>query len=129
MKKVLIVSISLLVFLLAGVITVIYPSSMRGIVPTGIDMSGVADGSYAGSFVHGRFTNTLTVHVENGAITRIDVVEDVLAAFITNASEEVFRRVIVMQDTKIDAVAGATITTNAYLKAIENALSANSEGS
>ncbi len=48
--------------------------------------------------------------------------KDVVAAGITDCSGEVFRRVLESQDTQIDAVTGATVTSKAYLKAIEAAL-------
>ena len=122
MKRILIVSMGILLVLLIGVGAALYPSAMADIRVRGVDLTTLADGSYTGTFERGRFTNTLTVHIENNRIVRIDIVEDVFAASVTDASDEVFRRVIETQDTKIDAVAGATITTKAYLKSIENAL-------
>ena len=89
----------------------------------GIDLTGVSDGIYTGTYEHGRWTNTVTVHVEAGKITGIDIVKDVAAAGITDCSDEVFRRVLESQDTQVDAVSGATVTSKAYLKAIEDALS------
>jgi uncharacterized protein with FMN-binding domain len=49
------------------------------------------------------------------------VLVDVLAAQ-ENWSQEVFRKVSEAQDTKVDAVFGTTMTSKAYLKAIEDAL-------
>lgn len=88
----------------------------------GINLADVADGEYAGTYSAGRWTNTVNVHVRDHQITAIDMVDDVGAAFITNCSDEVFQRVIAAQNTQIDAVSGATVTSKAYLKAIENAL-------
>ena len=89
----------------------------------GINLTYIADGSYTGTFERGRFSNTLTVQVEDNRIVGIDMADDVFGARMTDISEEVFDRVIEAQNTDIDTVTGATITTNAYLKAIENALS------
>jgi len=122
LKKILIAGIGLIVLLLAGAFVSLNPSGMRGIELQGIDLTAIADGSYTGTFQRGRFTNTLTVDIENNRIARIDIERDVFAASVTNISAEVFRRVIEMQSTNIDAVAGATLTMKAYLKAIENAL-------
>jgi len=97
-------------------------SYMEAIELHGINMAAVSDGSHTGIFEHGRFTNTLTVHVQGGRIMGISIDDDVWGAWVTNASGEVIDRVIEAQDTRIDAVAGATVTTTAYLKAIENAL-------
>lgn len=97
-------------------------SGGENVVLNGIDLSNVSDGSYMGTYKYGRWTNTLTIYVESNKITRIEIDEDVLASGITNCSNEVFRRVIKKQSTEIDAVSGATVTTKAYLMAIEDAL-------
>lgn len=88
----------------------------------GIDLSGKPDGDYEGTYSFKRWTNTLLVHVADQRITGIDIVDDVGAAQMTNCSGEVFRRVIEAQDTNVDAVSGATVTSKAYLKSIENAI-------
>ena len=88
----------------------------------GIDMSNIPDGSYTGVYEFKRWSNTLVVHVNDNRITGIDIVKDVFAARITNSSGETIRRVIEAQDTRVDAVSGATVTSKAYLKAIEDAL-------
>ena len=121
MKKILIVIIAIAALLIGGIIAV-YPSNMRDVEVQGIDLTAVNDGRYIGTFERGRFTNSLAVYVENNRIVRIEVVDDVVMASVTNAAGEVFRRVIEAQATNIDAVAGATVTTNAYLKSIEDAL-------
>jgi uncharacterized protein with FMN-binding domain len=59
--------------------------------------------------------------VENHKITKIDIVKDVTFSK-PDVSEELFMRVMESQDTRVDAVTGATVTSKAYLKAIENAL-------
>ena len=124
MKKVIIIA-SIVIILLIGTIVVLYPSAMRGVEPQGIDLTNIADGRFIGTFERGRFTNTLAVYVENNRITRIDIVDDIFMPSVTDVSNEVFRRVIEIQDTRIDAVTGATVSANAYLKSIENALSGN----
>ena len=123
MKKIVIAGIGIIFVVLIIALIVLYPSAMRDIEPRGIGTSIPADGSYTGTFEQGRFTNTLTVHIADSRIVGINIVDDVFAGGIMDISAEVFNRVIAMQNTRIDAVTGATITTNAYLKAIENALS------
>jgi len=122
-KKIIIASVGFIIVLLAVVIAVFLSdlSGMSDIELRGLNLTSFDDGSYVGTFEHGRFTNTLIVHVESNEIIGIDIYDDVFAASVTNASDEVFRRVIEVQNTRIDAVSGATATTNAYLKAIENA--------
>ena len=92
------------------------------VVINGINIDGTLDGIYTGEYKAGRWSNTVSVIVKDGSITEIEIVNDVAAAWVTNASGEVFRRVVEAQDTLVDAVSGATVTSKAYLKAIENAL-------
>jgi uncharacterized protein with FMN-binding domain len=87
----------------------------------GIDPASVSDGTYTGQFKQGRFTNKLSVTVERGKITAIQIIDDVNFSD-KKTSDTLFQRVIDQQNTSVDAVTGATVTSNAYLKAIENAL-------
>ncbi|MCL2696707.1 MAG: FMN-binding protein [Oscillospiraceae bacterium] len=88
----------------------------------GINLSGTADGIYTGTFEHKRWTNTVRVYVHNNEIIKIEVAGDAGGMEATSVSEEIFARVIAAQNTDVDAFSGATVTSNAYLKAIENAL-------
>lgn len=86
----------------------------------GINLTRISDGTYYGSCESGRWTNTLEIQVENGRISRIDVSKDV--RFVQEGvSNDLFVKVISAQDTRVDTISGATITSKAYLKAIENA--------
>lgn len=124
MKKKLLIALGAVVILLAVAFFGITNGLSEGavVVPAGIDLTDIADGDYTGTYDYKRWTNTVVVHVENHAITGIDIVEDVPAAGITDCSGEVIGRVIAAQNTDVDAVAGATVTSKAYLMAIENAL-------
>jgi len=87
----------------------------------GINLAKVPDGVYTGVYDFKRWSNTVAVHVKDHAITAIDIEKDMTGAGVTNASGETLRRVIEAQNTTVDAVSGATVTSKAYLKAIENA--------
>ena len=89
---------------------------------TGIDLSNIPDGSYSGSYEYKRWSNSVIVHVSDNRITGIEVDKDVSGAAVTDAFNEIVNRVIAAQDTTVDAVSGATVTSKAYLKAIEDAL-------
>ena len=86
----------------------------------GIDISDVANGQYEGNYEWGRWSNKLNVTVKDNIITKIEIVDDVTFNQ-KDLSEELFSRVIERQNTKVDTVAGATVTSKAYLKSIENA--------
>ncbi|MDR0326551.1 MAG: FMN-binding protein [Oscillospiraceae bacterium] len=122
-KKLLIFGGLTLVLLIAGFIGITNGLSDGAKVTLhGIDLANIADGDYTGIYEFKRWSNTVSVQVKDHAITEIEIVKDVFASQITNCSGEVFRRVIEAQNTTVDAVSGATVTSKAYLKAIENAL-------
>jgi len=124
MKKKILIVLGVFILLLIAAFVAITNGLSEGqnVVLSGIDLSSISDGDYTGTYAHGRWTNTISVHVRNHVITGIDIVRDVVAAGITNCADEVFRRVMANQNTRIDVVSGATVTTKAYLKAIEDAL-------
>ncbi|MFY9135653.1 MAG: FMN-binding protein, partial [Bacillota bacterium] len=70
-----------------------------------------------------RWSNKVRVTVESGRVTDIDVVEDVLFRS-AEWTEKIIDSVMEEQSLDVDIISGATITTKAYLKAIENALTA-----
>ena len=88
----------------------------------GVDLSNIPDGSYIGSYEFKRWSNSVIVHVSDNRITGIEMHEDVFGATVTDAFGDIVDRVILAQDTTVDAVSGATVTSKAYLKAIEDAL-------
>lgn len=89
-----------------------------------VDLNNIDNGIYYGQLKMGRWSNQLYVTVENHQITNIEVKKRV-----SIDSEELrislFESVIRSQSLQVDAVSEATITSNAYLKSIENALSIN----
>jgi uncharacterized protein with FMN-binding domain len=86
-----------------------------------IDASNVKDGTYEGTYESGRWSNTVTVTVKDGKITDIQVKDDVTFPQ-KGLSDEIFKRVMDKQNANVDAVTGATVTSKAYMKAIEDAL-------
>ena len=86
-----------------------------------VDLESVPDGTYTGSFKGGRWSNTVKVTVENHRITDIKIVKDVQFKNAKTASQ-LFNMVVKAQSLEIDGVTGATVTSKAYLKAVENAL-------
>jgi len=86
-----------------------------------VDPAALSDGVFTGQYAAGRWSNTVQVTVNDGRITGIEVVKDV-AFPKPEVTEEIRQRVLTAQTTTVDAVTGATVTSKAYLKAIENAL-------
>jgi uncharacterized protein with FMN-binding domain len=81
----------------------------------------VPDGTYTGSFSGGRWSNTVKVTVRDHKITDIKIVKDIEFKS-AKVPSELFQRVEQAQSLQVDTVTGATVTSKAYLKAIENAL-------
>lgn len=91
---------------------------------TRIDVSNFNDGIYSGKYDAGRWSNVLNVTVKDHKITDINIVDDVTFAQ-QGASDEIFNKVIEAQNTTVDIISEATVTSKAYLKSIENALNSN----
>ncbi len=86
-----------------------------------INPAQLADGTYNGQYSGGRFTNRLEVTVQDGKITAIDVMQPVVIEK-EEVRSRIIQSVIDSQSTDVDTQTGATITTKAYLKSIEDAL-------
>lgn len=86
-----------------------------------VDLSDTADGTYTGRYDSGRFTNELKVTIKDHKITNIDVVKDVTFSS-ADMTKALFDEVIAKQNTDVDVISGGTVSSKAYLKAIENAL-------
>ncbi|MCR4425233.1 MAG: FMN-binding protein [Firmicutes bacterium] len=105
------------VFLMAG------QSSIKSLQIRAVDFTRLRDGTYTGQFKGGRWSNTVRVTVSSGKVTDIDVLKEVRIPK-TEVTEQVVRKIIETQSLDVDTVSGATINTKAYLKAVENALTA-----
>lgn len=87
-----------------------------------VDLSYLEDdGFYSGSFDFGRWSNEAKVTLENNKIINIEFTDDV-AFSKDEVREEVIRRIIEQQEIKVDVVSGATVTSKAYMKSVEDAL-------
>jgi uncharacterized protein with FMN-binding domain len=124
MKKKPLIIAAILAVVLAGLFFALTSGLSEGasVAIGGIDLSSVPDGSYTGVYEFKRWSNTVVVYVKDHRITAIDIEKDVPAAWVTNCSGETIRRVMEAQNTTVDAVSGATVTSKAYLKAIEDAI-------
>ncbi len=126
-----IITTILIVFILVVVSGIFYLS--RGLNDgisvnvNGINISDLDDGIFSGEYRAGRWTNKLNVTVKGQKITEINIEDDV--TFVKpDVSDELFNKVIEAQDTKVDAISQATVTSKAYLKSIENALNNQNGG-
>ena len=81
------------------------------------DLSIKEDGMYQGN----SFNVWLDVTIENHRITKIDITEHYHSPVGKNA-EKIIKKIIQKQSLDVDTVTGATMSSQAILKAVENAL-------
>jgi uncharacterized protein with FMN-binding domain len=81
----------------------------------------VPDGAYDGSFSHGGFIYRVEVGVFDHCIQWVEIVSNRDNPYARKA-ERVVDRILAQQTANVDAVSGATTTSKALLKAVENAL-------
>lgn len=86
-----------------------------------VDLTAVPDGAHRGEFTYASFTYVVEVEVREHRITGIRVLQNRDSDYARKA-EVVVERVLQAQSLQVDAVSGATTTSKALLKAMENAL-------
>jgi uncharacterized protein with FMN-binding domain len=97
-------------------------------LPIGIvDFKKLKDGTYTGEYEGGMYkwrANKVQVKVSSGKVTEITRIGDKRQGCDENPklSNELFGRVIEAQSLQVDTISGATLTSKAYLKSVENAL-------
>ena len=126
MKKAMIVILSILgVLIVVGAGGVFYITNGleagENLAINPVDLTAIEDGTYAGVYQAGRWSNEVAVSVADHQIANIAVVKTVTIddPELTNT---IINNVIKNQSTTVDTVSGATVTSKAYLKSIENAL-------
>jgi uncharacterized protein with FMN-binding domain len=85
-----------------------------------IDLSNISDGFYTGGFKGYRWSNTVNVTVVNHKIVNITFVKGQQFR-VKEVEDKLIGEVIDNQSLNVDTVTGATISSKAILKAIENA--------
>lgn len=86
-----------------------------------IDFSTIPDGAYRGGFTYGAFNYIVEVIVAEGKVTEIIAIQN-KDNEPSEMAEGVFNQIIEAQSVDVDGVSGATASSKALLKAVENAL-------
>jgi uncharacterized protein with FMN-binding domain len=96
----------------------------RNLPLNAVDFGNLKDGTYIGEYDGGMYhwrTNKVQVTVKAGKVTDITILEHK-----ENQSPEflgkLYDRVMDAQSLQVDTISGATLTSKAYLQAVENAL-------
>lgn len=85
-----------------------------------VNLNNVEDGYYIGSCETGLVKAKVSVKVENGAITNIDILEHDTG--LGKKAEGIAIDIVERQSLEVDCISGATLSSNVIKKAIENAL-------
>lgn len=86
-----------------------------------LNLEQVSDGTYKGSYHGYRFSNTVKVTVKEHYITDIETIKPVLF-MDEKIAADLTEKVKTSQNLEVDIVSGATCSSKAMLKAIENAV-------
>lgn len=90
-----------------------------------VDFSKLKDGAYHGSYEGGMYkwrANECDVTVKNGKVSDIQLKGSADPGAKNTQHKELFERVIKAQSLQVDTITQATLTSKAYLQAVENAL-------
>jgi len=115
-----IIGILVVLVLLTAVVFVNLPKHQH-VSDTSFDLAMLSDGTFQGECSNGLVFVKLEVDIQNHTITNVRILEHRNGR--GEAAEEVIDSVIRSQSIEVDAVSGATFSSQTILKAIENALS------
>ena len=97
----------------------------RSLPLDGVDFGRLIDGTYQGHYEGGMYkwrVNDCRVTVANGKVAAIQLLQSKDPGEENTNPAPLFDRVIQAQSLEVDTISGATLTSKAYLKAVENAL-------
>lgn len=121
-KKALLI-VGIVFIALVGILAIVTLNGMgyvRKMTVDPVDLSKIADGAYTGSFTRGRFSYSVEVTLKDH---RIEAVKSTGAGQAMGAvMQQIFDRIVQDQSVVVDTVSGASLTTRAAAKAVENAL-------
>lgn len=94
---------------------------IRKLVINEIYLNKLNNGTYTGEYKKARWKYEVEVVVKNKKIKEINITNDKMKMF-KEINNEIIKKVIDNQSINVDTYTGATITSKALLKSIDNAL-------
>jgi len=97
----------------------------RSLPLNAVDFSRLKDGTYHGAYEGGMYhwrANECDVTVSSGKVTGIQLAGSIDPGGKNTQHQELYDRVIQAQSLQVDTISSATLTSKAYLQAVENAL-------
>ena len=92
-----------------------------------VELTKVKDGIHRGDFSYGNFTHQVQVAVQDHEIKHIAILKNRSESEHAKKAEGVVDKILKAQSLRVDVITGATTTSKALLKAIENALTSGLE--
>ncbi|MBI9050762.1 MAG: FMN-binding protein [Anaerolineaceae bacterium] len=90
-----------------------------------VDFNELTDGTYQGYYEGGMYKwreNECEVIVSDGKVSEIKMLSSKDPGAENTTAKTLYERVVAEQSLQVDAISGATLTSKAYLQAVENAL-------
>ncbi|UEL47969.1 FMN-binding protein [Terrisporobacter hibernicus] len=84
-----------------------------------VDISKLENGTYIGKYSKDRWISEVEVSVRGKKIENIKTLSQPLTP---DVGDELSKRIIEKQNVNVDVISGATVSSKAYLKSVENAL-------
>jgi uncharacterized protein with FMN-binding domain len=124
---IIIAALVIMVISMAIFMVTVYPkikeqADVRKMAINDIPLSDIIDGTFRGDFNYGDFTYEVEVIVQEHVIKDIKILENRQDSEYARKATAVVNNVLKAQSLNVDVVTGATTTSKALLKAIENAL-------
>lgn len=120
MKKILPYVSTVVITLFSGFVIVAFVLRPQKLEIGAVDLDTVLDGEYVGVCQNKILFAVVKVKVQNHEISDVEVIEH-KASYMKQA-EQIAENVCDKQSLDVDAISGATLTSDTVLKAIENAL-------
>jgi len=121
MKKGLLITLIVIGAFLALMAFVLFNGmgSIRAMQVPAVDLTRLSDGTYKGAFSRGRWSYAVEVTMKGGRIESIALQDP---KKLDDLARKAIAQVIEKQSVTVDAVSGASISSKAFYKAVENAL-------
>lgn len=118
--KIAVAVIAILILAIALTVRMNLPKPVESL-DTAFDLSQIADGTYSGYCDNGLVTAEVKITIQNNTITKVELVEHQNG--LGSGAETIVDAVVEQQSVEVDAISGATASSQTILKAIENGLS------
>lgn len=94
---------------------------IRGMTIAAIDIKKISNGIYNGEFVYSDVECAVRVKISDGKIENIEIVKNA-SNDLAKKAEKICGRVVGTQSLQVESITGASTTSKAILKSLENAL-------